>query len=159
MKHAYPPTKFPSQRRYSRRIPFWFALPVASLLWACSSSQTADLEQTQTDNMRLTKTFHAHLNRQNWQAIEGICAETIRYRSRATHFAEVDESKARFLARYRNTRNSTKPGAMEIRQLYPAGAYHVIVEGIASGEPPDTTLPVCLIYTIENQHITRLYAY
>jgi len=126
---------------------------------ACSLSQPTDLERTQTANIRLTKTLHRHLTHHDWQAAEKLCAETVRYRGRATHFAEVDESKAQFLARFQSTMTSKTPGSLAIRQLYCAGAYHVIVEGIAPGQPPDTTQSVCLIYTIENQHITRLYAY
>jgi len=116
-------------------------------------------EQIQADNVRLTKTLHAHLNRRDWRAVEKLCAETVRYRGRATDFADVDEPRAKFLTHYRSTLQRTRPGSLEIRQVYPAGAYHVIVEGIATGQPPDTTRPVCLIYTIEDAHITRLYAY
>ena len=117
------------------------------------------MERTQANNVRLTRTFHSSLNHHDWQAVEGLCAGTVRYRGRATHFAEIEESKVRFLTRYRTAPANKTPGLLEIRQLYPAGAYHVIVEGIAAGEPPDTTSPVCLIYTIEDNHITRLYAY
>jgi hypothetical protein len=159
MMFSYPRNNRSSPRRYRWAIWFWLAFPLAGLLCACQLSQTAELTQAQTDNIRLTKALHAHLNHGDWQAVESLCAETIRYRGRANHFADVDESKAQFLARYRNMLTNAKPGALEIRQLYPAGAYHVIVEGIASGGSPDTTLPVCLIYTIENNRITRLYAY
>jgi hypothetical protein len=134
-------------------------LGIASLLWACGLSQSADLERTQADNMRLTKTLHAHLNHRDWQAVAGLCAETVRYRGRATHFADVDESKAQFLTHYRTTLTTKSSGSLEIRQLYPAREYHVIMEGVAIGELPDTIRPVCLIYTIEQKHITRLYAY
>ena len=130
-----------------------------SILGACNANSSANMERAQADNRGLVKTLHEHLNRRNWQAIEGLCAETVRYRGRITHFMEVEESKARFLAHYRTTLTNEKPGSLEIRQLYLAGAYHVIVEGIVAGEPPDPPLPVCLIYTIEHNHITRLYAY
>ncbi|GAB3985265.1 hypothetical protein GCM10028807_00130 [Spirosoma daeguense] len=129
------------------------------LLWACNSGQSAELEQAQAANMKLTKTLHNHLNKQDWKAAEKLCAQTVRYRGRATHFAEVDEPKARFLRHYRATLPSARTGSIEIRQLYPAGAYHVILEGISTAETSDTTLPICFIYTIEDQHITRLYAY
>ena len=132
---------------------------LVDLLWACSANPSSDMERAQADNMRLTKTLHNYLNHRNWRAVERLCAETVRYRGRATHFAEVEESKVQFLSHYRSTLNSERPGSLEIRQLYPAGAYHVIVEGVAAGEPPDPPLPVCLIYTIEDQHVTRLYAY
>jgi hypothetical protein len=142
MKFPCPRNNSPTPRRYHRATLSWLTFPLAGLLCACQLSQPTDLEQAQTDNSRLTKTFHAHLNHHDWQAVEGLCAETIRYRSRATRFAEVDESKAQFLAHYRSTLTSTRSGALEIRQLYSAGAYHVIVEGIASGEPPDR-IPHC----------------
>jgi|GEM_PF-1546506 len=136
-----------------------YLLAVAGLVGSCQVGSVSSTEQLQADNVRLTKTLHAHLNRRDWPAVEKLCAETVRYRSRTTHFADIDEPKATFLAHYRTTLNADQPGSLQIRQMYPAGAYHVIIEGIAPGEPPDTTRPVCLIYTIEDAHITRLYAY
>ncbi|GAB2558326.1 hypothetical protein GCM10027190_05080 [Spirosoma areae] len=130
-----------------------------ALLWACRPAPPSDLERNQAANIRLTKTLHDHLNHHEWQAVERLCAETVRYRSRGTHFAEVEEPKAQFLTHYRMMLTRQRPGSLEIRQLYCAGGYHVIVEGIAAGEPPDSPLPVCLIYTIEKNHITRLHAY
>ena len=124
------------------------------LLGACQSS---DMTQKQTDNMNLTKKLHKHLNRQDWRAVEELCAEKLHYRGRATHFVDVEESKARFVRRYQTLLTKAKP--FEIRQLYPAGLYHVIVEGTVEDERPDSSLAVCLIYTIEDKHITRLYAY
>ncbi|GAB3946491.1 hypothetical protein GCM10028805_17100 [Spirosoma harenae] len=102
-----------------KSIRYGLSFFLIGLLWACNLGQPTDLEQTQADNMRLTKTLHTHLNHHDWQAVEKLCAQTVRYRGRATHF----------------------------------------VEGVAICEPPDTTQPVCLIYTIEDQTITRLYAY
>jgi len=112
----------------------------------------------QADNLRLTKALHAHLNQRDWVAIGGLCAPSVRYRGRLTQFAEVDEPRARFLTHYRSTLNADQPGALEIRQMYPANGHHVIVEGRV-GQPPDSTRPVCLIYTIEAGQVTRLYAY
>ncbi|MDF7817339.1 hypothetical protein P1X15_07015 [Runella sp. MFBS21] len=123
------------------------------LLGACQSS---DMAQKQTDNMNLTKKLHKHLNRQDWRSVEELCAEKLHYRGHATHFADVEESKARFVRRYQTLMGKAK--SFEVRQLYPAGRYHVIVEGIVE-ELPDSSLAVCLIYTIEDKHITRLYAY
>ncbi len=136
--------------------PAWL-LPaaLAGLLWTCTPT---DLERRQADNLRLTKALHACLNRGDWAALGGLCAPTVRYRGRLSGFAEVDEPQSRFLTRYRSTLGTDRPGVLEIRQMYPAGGYHVIVEGRV-GQPPDTTRPVCLIYTIEEGHLTRLYAY
>lgn len=157
MKHRYPLTNLPQLS-----IRFWLyrlglALPIVSLAWACHYS--SDLEQQQATNMQLTKTLHNHLNHREWQAAGNLCAETVRYRGRATQFTDIDEPKAQFLTHYQSSLSNAKSGSIEIRQLYPAGKYHVIVEGIARGDPADSTLPICLIYTIENEHITRLYAY
>lgn len=159
MKHRYPLHNLHLPKARSWLVWLVFILPVASLVWACNLGHSSDLEQQQAANMQLAKALHKHVNHHDWQAAGNLCAETIRYRGRATQFTDIDEPKARFLTHYQNTRSGLRLISMEIRQLYPAGKYHVIVEGVARGDPPDTTLPVCLIYTIENEHITRLYAY
>ena len=91
--------------------------------------------------------------------MEELCAETIRHRVRATRFAEVNKSRATFLARCRHRLVADSTGTLEIQQVYPAGGYHVIVEGIETGEPLGATQAVCLIYTIEDEYITRFHAY
>ena len=144
---------------WPKRLPILYCLLVAGLLSDCSSGSSAKLERQQADNLRLTKALHTHLNQRDWPAVSSLCAETVRYRGRATQFADVEESKAHFLTHYRAALHTDRPGLLEVRQMYTAGNYHIIVEGLVTGQPPDTTLPVCLIYTIENQHITRLYAY
>lgn len=160
MDYTYRSTRLRAQR-YCFKSLGWVIVKglLIGLLWACDATVSSDLEWVQADNLRLTKTIQNHLNHRDWQAVEKLCAETVRYRGRATHYAEVDEAKAQFVAHYRTTLTRERPGALEIRQLYPAGKYHVIAEGITVGEPPDPPVPVCLIYTIEHNHITRLYAY
>ena len=135
------------------------ALLLTGLLWACKPGPSATLEQQQAENLRLTKALHTHLNHRDWQAIGSLCAKTVLYRGRTTRFAPVDVRKADFLTHYRTALNADRPGVFEVRQLYPAGSHHIIAEGIVTGISPPTALPVCLIYTIEDQHITRLYMY
>ncbi|MCY7349580.1 MAG: nuclear transport factor 2 family protein [Cytophagaceae bacterium] len=157
--HSALPAHFrPAPRPVPLRPAWLLSAALTGLLWACTPGPLSDLDRMQADNLRLTKTLHAHLNQRDWPAIGGLCAETVRYRGRLTQFAEVDEPKARFLTHYRTALYADQPGAFEVRQVYPAGGYHVIVEGRV-GQPPNTTRPFCLIYTIEDQHITRLYAY
>lgn len=153
-----PHTNWPLHR-WPKLLPVLFCLLLVGLLADCSSGSSAKLERQQADNLRLTKALHTHLNQHDWPAVSGLCAETVRYRGRATQFTDVEESKARFLAHYRHTLRSNRPGFLEVQQMYTAGNYHVIAEGVLNGQPPDTPLPICLIYTIENKHITRLYAY
>ncbi|WP_460906380.1 hypothetical protein [Spirosoma areae] len=95
--------------RFQRRHPspvLYCDPSLVSLLGACSLSQRPDMERGQTGTIRLAKTRHAHLNHHDCEAPDGVCAETVRYRSRATQFAEVDEYKGRFLARYRSRLHS-----------------------------------------------------
>ncbi len=143
----------------SARIRLSFSGYMLLMLAACQPGDTSGLEERQTANMQLTKALHKYVNDQDWQAAGQLCADRLRYRGRATQFADTEESRARFLDRYRHMPRAEGRSALEIRQLYPAGKYHVIVEGLTRGDPPDTTRPVCLIYTIEHNRITRLYAY
>lgn len=149
------PTLRPVPLRLAWLLP---AALTSGLLWTCQFTAPTDLEERQAANLRLTKALHACLNRGDWPAIGGLCAPTVRYRGRLTRFAEVEEPQAQFLTHYRSTMGGEGPGAIEIRQVYPAGGHHVIVEGRV-GQPPDSFRPVCLIYTIEEGHLTRLYAY
>lgn len=145
--------------RTPARVRFLFSGYMLLVLAACQSGESPGLEQQQTANMLLTKTLHKHLNNQNWQAAGTLCADRVRYRDRTMLLADVEESRAWLLDHYRYLHYAGERRALEIRQLYPAGKYHVIVEGLTRGDPPDTTRPVCLIYTIEHNRITRLYAY
>ncbi|WP_460941512.1 hypothetical protein [Spirosoma daeguense] len=83
------------------------------------------------------------------RAVETLCAKTIRYRSRATQFAEVEKPTAQFLNRYRSALNVDETGPLEIRQLYSAGEYHVIVEGLTRGHPSNATLPSALFISLK----------
>lgn len=153
------PAKFPTAlRRIPLRLAWLLPAALTGLLWTCQFTAPTDVERRQADNLRLTRALHAHLNRGDWSAVGRLCAETVRYRGRLTRFADVDESQVRFLAHLRSTLFADRPGALEIRQMYPANGHHVIVEG-QLGQAPDTIRPFCLIYTIEDQHVTRLYAY
>lgn len=147
------------QLRWQKRQSGLFSLLVVGLFWSCTSGSSTDLEHHQANNLRLAKALHTHLNRRDWPAVSGLCAKTVRYRGRITQFTDVEEPRAQFLTHYRATLYTDRPGQLEIRQMYPAGSYHIIVEGLVTGQPPDTVRPVCLIYTIEDDHITRLYAY
>lgn len=139
--------------------PMLFSLLVAGLVWSCSFGPSADLEHQQAANLRLAKTLHKHLNRRDWPAVSNLCAERVRYRGRTTHFADVEEPRAQFLTHYRATLQTDQRGTFELRQLYPAGEHHIIAEGIVTTDSLAAPMPACLIYTIEDEHITRLYAY
>lgn len=139
--------------------PALFSLLVAGLLWACSSGSSADLQHQQAANLSLAKTLHKHLNQRDWNAVSNLCADRVRYRGRTTKFADVDEPRAQFLTHYRATLQTDQQGTFELRQLYPAGEHHIIAEGIVTTDSLAAPMPACLIYTIEDDHITRLYAY
>nr|WP_293838409.1 hypothetical protein [uncultured Arsenicibacter sp.] len=57
-------------------------------------------------------------------------------------------------ARFRRILQTARSDTLVVREIYPAGANHVIVEGVTTG-PADTVRSVCLIYTIEHQRISR----
>jgi hypothetical protein len=132
---------------------------LAHWLPACGPFSKTDVQQAQATNLRLTRTLHTCLNQRNWPGLDTLFAPTVRYRGRALGQTELEISRAQFLAQYRRVLRTDQPGRFALRQLYPAGAYHVIVEGITTGPAPDTAHSFCLIYTIENQHISRVCAY
>ncbi len=158
MPVALPSAFLPAPRRVRLRLAWLLPAALAGVLWTCQFTAPTDLEQRQAANLRLTKALHAHLNQGDWAAVGKLCAPIVRYRGQLTHFADIDEPRAHFLTRYRSTLSADGPDALEIRQVYPAGGYHVIVEGRV-GQPPEESRLVCLIYTIEEGHVTRLYAY
>lgn len=133
--------------------PFLLALG----LTACGELAPPDLRRAQTINLQLTRSVHACINRQDWPSLDKLFAPRIRYRGRALGAAEQEMPRSNFLTQYRQVLRISQPGQFTLRQLYSAGAYHVVVEGLTT--KPDTAYPICLIYTIEHHQISRVCAY
>ncbi len=129
----------------------------AGWLCACGSETEAGRRQAQAANLRLTRTLHSHLNQPDWSGLDTLFAPTVRYRGRFLGETELEVSRTEFLRQYRRMIRPGASGELALRQIYPAGVYHVIVEGIASDTHPARSF--CLIYTIEKEHISRVCAY
>ncbi|MBN8823942.1 MULTISPECIES: nuclear transport factor 2 family protein [unclassified Spirosoma] len=138
---------------------FRFLIPFLLALWliACGELAPPDLRQAQALNLQLTRSVHACINRQDWTGLHKLFAPRVRYRGRALGAAEQELPRSNFLANYRQLLQIYHPGQFTLRQLYSAGAYHVVVEGLTTN--PDTVYPICLIYTIEHHQISRVCAY
>lgn len=129
-------------------------------LTACSPPDPARLQQIQQANIQLTKSLHTCLNQRDWNNLDTLFAATVRYRGASLGEGEMEIPRTQFLTHYRRVLHATQPGQFTLRQVYAAGAYHVIVEGISTyALPARPAEPICLIYTIENSHISRVYAY
>lgn len=139
---------------------FRVLLPLLTAFWltACHPRTEAGYQPAQTANLALTRTFHRLLKQHNWLGADSLFAPTVHYRGRLLGESEVEVPRAQCLSRFRQMLRTARSDTLVVRQIYPAGAYHVIVEGVTTG-PADTARSVCLIYTIEHQRITRVCVY
>jgi hypothetical protein len=134
---------------------FRVLLPLLLTGWlsACCPVSEADRQNAQAANLMLTRTLHSRLNQLDWTGLDSLFAPTVRYRGRL-----LGEMDVEVLTQYRRMIQTGGSDTLVLRQIYPAGAYHVIVEGIKTSRA-DTARSVCLIYTIEKQRISRVCAY
>ncbi|OIN60446.1 hypothetical protein [Arsenicibacter rosenii] len=127
-------------------------------LSACRPESEADRQQAQAANLMLTRTLHSRLNQHAWTGLDSLFAPTVRYRGRLLGETELEVPRAECLTQFRRMLQTARSDTLVLRQIYPAGKYHVIVEGVTTS-PADTARSVCLIYTIEHQRISRVCAY
>ena len=140
-------------------VPYGAYLFVSGSTLSCCQDRSFELARIESNNIELTKSLHSHLKHHDWPAVGKCFAQNVRFRDESTRHEEVQLTKEQFMPFFKVLMVDTNRTTIEIRQLYPAGAYHVIVEGTMSGEPFTVNPPVCLIYTIENNRITKLHAY
>jgi hypothetical protein len=74
----------------------------------------------------------------------------------------VKQSRSQTIQKYKAL-NSVFPNIHdEIQHIYPSGENHIVVEFISSGKALDNSefkLPICTIFTIENNLITQDFTY
>ena len=139
---------------------FRVLLLVLTVCWLsdCRPRAEADYQPAQAANLMLTRTLHRLLSQRAWSGADSLFAPTVHYRGRLLGGTAVEIPRAECLTRLRRMIQPARSDTLMLRQVYPAGAYHVIVEGVTTGVA-DTARSFCLIYTIEHQRISRVCAY
>ncbi|WP_316753593.1 nuclear transport factor 2 family protein [Pedobacter gandavensis] len=114
------------------------------------------------ENQELVKTYFDHFNKHEWDKMADLYSDSAEIKDPAIGKSVVKQSKKEISKRYAEL-NSVFPNLKdEVVQIYPSGDHHVIVEFVSSGTAADGsafTLPICVIFTIENGKITKDFSY
>ena len=129
-------------------------------LFACTTPQQ---DTTQTDsNVRLVKEFFEHFNKHDWQKMANMYADTVEFKDPSFGTKSILQTRLQTIQKYTELNKIFSNLNDKIIALYPSGNKHIIVEFISSGTAADGTkfeLPICTIFTIENNLITKDYTY
>ncbi len=116
----------------------------------------------ETDNTTLIKQYFQHFNDHNWKKMAEMYTETSEFKDPTLGAGIVKQTRAETIKKYSELNKIFPDLKDEVVQMYPSGEKHIIVEFISSGTAPDGSkfeLPICTIFTIENEKITKDFTY
>jgi steroid delta-isomerase-like uncharacterized protein len=115
-----------------------------------------------TEHSELINTYFDLFNKHEWEKMADLYTEEAEIKDPSVGQQIVKQSKQEIIQRYSEMQQMFPNLKNEIIQIYPSGESHVIVEFVSSGTAPDAsdfTLPICVIFTIENGKITKDFSY
>ena len=116
----------------------------------------------ETDNTTLIKQYFQHFNDHNWKKMAEMYTETSEFKDPTLGAGIVKQTRAETIKKYSELNKIFPDLKDEVVQMYPSGEKHVIVEFVSSGTAPDGSkfeLPICTIFNIENEKITKDFTY
>ncbi|MFD2286655.1 nuclear transport factor 2 family protein [Pedobacter petrophilus] len=115
-----------------------------------------------TENSELINTYFDLFNKHEWEKMADLYTEEAEIKDPSVGQQVVKQSKQEIIQRYSEMQQMFPNLKNELVQVYPSGESHVIVEFVSSGtaaDGSDFTLPICVIFTIENGKITKDFSY
>lgn len=133
-------------------------------LSACQQKQDPleTLRQRQDENIQVVQEMFAHFNKHDWEAMAAMYAEKAEFKDPAYGTEAIMQSRADIVAHYSELAQMIPDVQDDVKNLYPSGERHVVVEFISKGTGPDGQpfgLPISSILTINNGVITADYTY
>ena len=137
----------------------FFTILVSILFTSCYNKKQPTME---TDNTTLIKQYFQHFNDHNWTKMAEMYTETSEFKDPTLGAGIVKQTRAETIKKYSELNKIFPDLKDEVVQMYPSGEKHIIVEFVSSGTAPDGSkfeLPICTIFTIENEKITKDFTY
>lgn len=113
-------------------------------------------------NENLVFRYFEYFNQHNWQAMAGMYADTAEFKDPSLGQGIVRQTRKQIIAKYTELSQIFPDLTDKVIKLYPSGPKNIIVEFISTGTAADGSkfhLPICTIFTIENNLITQDFTY
>ena len=114
------------------------------------------------NNEKLVKDYFKLFNQHKWEDLSEMYIENADFKDPSLGNKIVKQTKSDFIKKYSELANQFTDIKDEIINTYPSGKNTIVVEFISKGTAPDNSkfeLPICTIFTIENNKITKDFSY
>lgn len=138
----------------------YILLPV--ILMACTATGKETKPAKETANVSLVKEVYNRFNRHDWKGMAELYAPTAEFKDPSFGPGVVKQTREEMAKKYSELEQVFPDIKDEVLSVYPSGENVVIVEFISTGTAPDGSrlhLPICTIFTIENELIVKDYTY
>lgn len=121
-----------------------------------------NLSSKQEQNKKLIEELFRHFNDHDWKAYSAIYADKALFLDPSLGQVPVTQTKEQVATKYSDLQTVFPDIRDEIVHIYTSGDKHVIVEFVSTGTSLDGSkfsLPICTIFTIENEKIVDDFTY
>jgi ketosteroid isomerase-like protein len=122
-----------------------------------------DIKKKTMDRKELTvKKYFEHFNNHEWQKMADMYADDAEFKDPAMGTGIVTMTKQEIVAKYSGLGEIFPDIKNSVIETYLSGDKNIIVEFMTVGTAPDDSkleLPICTIFTIENDKITKDFSY
>lgn len=126
-------------------------------LFSCNNKVT-EINKNEIFVKKYFEQFNAH----NWQAMAAMYIDTADFKDPSLGKVIVKQTRQETAAKYKALAEIFSNIQDEVISMYPAGDKNIIVEFVSTGTSADGqkfSLPICTIFTIENNMITKDFTY
>ena len=136
-----------------------FTILIVTLFTSCYNKKQPNME---TDNTKLIKQYFEHFNQHDFTKMAEMHTDVAEFKDPSLGIGIVKQTRAETIKKYSELNKIFPDLKDSIVQIYPSGEKHIIVEFVSSGTAEDGSkfeLPICTIFTIENEKITKDFTY
>lgn len=136
------------------------ALLLGPLAFASCTNQKQDTSASA--NEALIRQYYNRFNKHQWVEMANMYSDSAQFKDPSLGPGIVTQTRKQIADKYAALANTFPDVHDEVVQVYSAGDKHVIVEFVSTGTAPDSSkfeLPICTIFTIENDRIIKDFTY
>jgi ketosteroid isomerase-like protein len=133
----------------------------AVIVFASCSNKKVELKATY-DNEKLVRQYFDYFNEHRWKEMADMYIDSAEFKDPSLGQEVVRQNKKQVITKYTELGKIFPDVRDEVLKIYQAGEKHIVVEFVSTGTGPDGSkfkLPVCTIFTIENNKITKDFTY
>jgi SnoaL-like domain len=136
-------------------------IPISILLVIFSCNSKVE-NKSVDENEAFVKKYFEHFNAHNWQAMADMYIDTADFKDPSLGKTIVKQTRQQTASKYKALAEIFPDLHDEISNMYPTDKNHIVVEFISTGKSADggkLSLPICTIFTIENNKIKKDFTY